>query len=128
MTEAWPWPEDQAIDKARRVAREYRSHLHRLDPGLCELVDRTMEDYGQRWVRAQNLGVDPDDFVTDDVCADYFSINPATVRKWWANGLLTERRRDPQSLRWLYRYSEVRDVAGRLRKRSATRGDDALAG
>jgi DNA-binding GntR family transcriptional regulator len=54
----WPWPGDTDIDKARRVAHDYRRELARLDPDMCARLDHAYHRLGQHWIAPARADLD----------------------------------------------------------------------
>lgn len=78
----WPWPADTQLERARRVALEYRDVLHRLAPALVARLDEAMTERGQGWVDARPIAHDPDDLLTVAEVAEFSQVEPRTVTAW----------------------------------------------
>lgn len=84
MTVPWPFPGDTELDKARRIARDYRAELHRLAPELCARLDDACRRLGQPWITPQRVQFDMDDWITLAQAAELVGRTPRAVRYWTA--------------------------------------------
>ena len=78
----WPWPADTELERARRVARQYREALQQAAPALTRQLDALCVRYGQRWITAAPVAHHPDDLLTVDEVAELRAAAVRTVRKW----------------------------------------------
>lgn len=79
----WPFPADTQLERARRVAREYRNVLLAFAPApMVARLDALMAERGQGWVDARPLAHDPDDLLTVDEVAEFSQVAPRTVTTW----------------------------------------------
>lgn len=87
MTDAWPWKDDTALARARRVAQSYREALLTVDPETCRQLDEQMRRYGQRWITPTPAVYGEDDYLSAEHVADYAGVNLATVYTWRWRGM-----------------------------------------
>lgn len=78
MPDLWPWPEDDALTRARRVCMEYRRRLWETSPLIAEEVDLTVERLGQTW--ATGVEISGEEVLTTREAADLLGIQPRAVR------------------------------------------------
>lgn len=80
---AWPWPVDTELDRARKVARMYRHHLHTANPGACAVLDETVRGFGQgEWLIEKEQIVEPDQELTTAQAAALVRVPVERIRKW----------------------------------------------
>lgn len=84
---SWPWPGDSNLDRARRVARNYRERLQEVAPDECAQLDRTHRDWGQRWMLPQRIYAQLDDVLDVDNAAEYCQVAVKTIYEWRRRGL-----------------------------------------
>ncbi|MCP2168120.1 helix-turn-helix domain-containing protein [Goodfellowiella coeruleoviolacea] len=84
----WPWPEDSTLDRARRVAGQYRESLSKVDPDECARIDAAVIRLGQGWVVPQPVTADMDDLLTVDQAAEYAGVRLRTIDEWRRRGLV----------------------------------------
>ena len=80
--DAWPWPADTELERARRVARQYREALQHVAPNLARHLDDICTRCGQRWIAAAPVVLDPDELLTTGEVAELRQVRPRTVTKW----------------------------------------------
>src|SRR5882724_9442454 len=85
----WPIPGDSELDRARAVARAYRSALEREHPEGCSALDDQFRDAGERWVAPEILHVDLDGFLPAPAMAEFLHVDKQVVRQWAYRGHLT---------------------------------------
>lgn len=90
MTDPWPHPEDDKIDRRSRVARMYRDRLADIDPAGCAELDEAMNAYGQSWV-FDRPDIPPETLLTAAQIADWADVSKRTVQKWVERGHLERR-------------------------------------
>ncbi len=78
----WPWPADTELERARRVARQYREALEHAAPALVRRLDALCAGYGQGWVAAAPLAHHPDELLTTAEVAELCQVRARTVTKW----------------------------------------------
>lgn len=121
MTDPWPFPGDPPLERARAIARSYRSALHAHAPTECARLDEKAVALGQAWIAPTEL---PADLVEDALDAElsaadiehFWRIPSSTIRAWATKGLLTRRCAPDGSPRYLVR--DVLDVQSRARRRN----------
>ncbi|WP_143268508.1 MerR family transcriptional regulator [Amycolatopsis vastitatis] len=114
----WPWPGDSPLDRARRVARNYRDALMRADAEACGELDRRCRDLGQGWIVPQQMKFGQDDLLDVDEVADLCDVQADTVRQWRRRGLPTVDTPDGQR----YRVADVLAYHAERRRRRANAG------
>lgn len=118
----WPWPGDSVLDRARRVAREYRDALAATDPQRCAALDQRVVELGQPWIVPQPVTVGPDDLLTAEQLADYAQVGVRTINEWRRRGLEAvdtvdgPRYRPRDLIAWDTRRRERRTGATRRRE------------
>lgn len=80
--EAWPWPADTELERARRIARQYREALQHAAPHLARHLDAMCSHHGQAWVASAPLSHHPDELLTAAQVAELCQVRPRTVTKW----------------------------------------------
>jgi hypothetical protein len=113
----WPWPGDSPLDRARRIAREYRDALNDTDPERCATMDARAEAVGQGWVRPRAAQYGLDDLLDIDRAADYCQVKAKTLFEWRRRGL--EVVDTPDGPR--YQVKHLLDYQRRRRMRRASR-------
>jgi hypothetical protein len=78
----WPWPVDTPLDRARKVALMYRTHLRSMAPAICAQVDETAVIYGEDWMVEKPDIIDPDAELTTAEAADLAKVPVERIRKW----------------------------------------------
>lgn len=82
MSAEWPFPGDNALARARRIALAYREHLKVTDPELCVAVDDMMRKWGQEWIAPDAYTYEPGDALTTAQAAVLVSVRTTTIRQW----------------------------------------------
>lgn len=101
--EPWPWPGEDALTRARRVAQEYRSRLERLAPEVSQQVDALVSRFGETWAAGIEISDDP--VLTTADAATYLAITPRGVRMAVVRGNLKPAGRDDEG--YLFHRSDV---------------------
>lgn len=125
----WPWPGENALARARRVALAYRTALGAQNRGLRDLIDEEMADMGETWVRAERevtYAGDGMDALTTAAAAELAHVPTYEINRWacmqWpgepGRPLLPRFRRQGRSMTYL-----ARDVVAAAR---VMRGDAGL--
>lgn len=122
--DAWPWPGDSPLDRARRVARSYREALRRIAPEECERLDHHARDLGQAWVVPQMFPYQPDDQLDAHEVAEMCNVQVNTVRVWRTRGLPCVKTPDGQR----FRVADVLTYQQNLRRRRARKHDSRAEG
>lgn len=79
----WPWPGDNELTRARKIALAYRMHLRTTNPKLCDALDEAMRAYGQFWVLSDTPVVyEPTQAITADLAAELVSRSEVMIRRW----------------------------------------------
>jgi hypothetical protein len=121
VTVPWPFPGDTELDKARRIAQDYRRELARLDPDLCARMDDAARRLGQRWIAP--------DHTTLDLEAKYPAVQMVTylagdvtydqLRKWGSRGKIPRYHDDNGHT--VYRVGDILDHLADQRRARAER-------
>lgn len=93
MSKPWPWPEDTAEDKAKRVARSYRGLVRRIAQNDCHdpaadlaRLDEHWQEHGIYWTAPSAVPFDADDWLSAaDVVvtfAHFVTLTENQVRQW----------------------------------------------
>lgn len=80
----WPWGNETALVKARRIAAAYREHLRAANPSVCAALDAALAELGQTWMIPQNITWDDTDAVTTAQAADLVGRPESVIRRWAA--------------------------------------------
>lgn len=115
----WPIPGDSELDKARRVARDYRNELHRIAPEQCARMDEQARRLGQGWVTPQIAHVDLDDFVRAADLSEMVGVSRDVIYQWAHRGHIARYRDD--SGRTVYLVREVVEYHAALRQGRVSR-------
>lgn len=79
---AWPWPVDTPLDRARKVAGMYRHHLKAAAPALCGTLDDTVRGFGEDWLLDREEIIEPDQELTTAEAAELVRVPVERIRKW----------------------------------------------
>lgn len=82
---SWPWPGDNATDRARHVANSLLALLPFDEQSRAIVSARAV---GETWLGASLLRWDISDKVTTNQAAELIHVKPSTIRKWHSTGLL----------------------------------------
>lgn len=95
---AWPWPGDDAEDKAKRIALSYRQLVYdiaqgRIDDPAGELhrLDEHWAQFGHYWPRPGPMPVDDDEWLCAADLAHLIHKTPADVYRWARRGKIEQR-------------------------------------
>ena len=113
MTDPWPWPGDNATERARLIAN---SLLARLPDGEREQAIRAARAVGETWLGANLLRWTKDDVVTTEQAAELIHMRSSTIRKWHSRGHLANRGEGR------YLVADVLDCAAARRRERSTMG------
>lgn len=116
-TDNYPWPEDTALERARRVATSYRHALEAENPAQCHLLDAQMNHIGQGWVVPTTETVDPDAELSATAIGELLGIKASLVRKWASLGYIEGRDHNGGGGRTFYRLGDVLDYRAARRRR-----------
>lgn len=123
MTEVVPWmhPGDSELDKARRVAEDYRRELKRLAPDLCAQLDDAARRLGQHWIAPVRQPVDLDLMLRPIHLAEYLKGHATANRisQWGTRGNI--RRFTDRDGHTVYRVGDVLDYLAQQRRTRAER-------
>jgi hypothetical protein len=81
----WPYPTDDATDRARRVALMYRERLRTLGThgrAAADQCDEVAVGFGETWMVETPVVIDPDRELTGDLAAELVRVSESTIRKW----------------------------------------------
>lgn len=79
MTDLWPWPEDTALERARRIAN---SLIALLPPDEATIHIATAHRLGESWLGARLLAYTPDQAITTTQAAELLSVSRDVIRQW----------------------------------------------
>lgn len=82
---SWPWPGDNATDRARRVAN---SLLALLPFDVQSRAVVSARAVGETWLGPSLVAWDVSDKVTTAQAAELVHVKPSTIRKWHSTGQL----------------------------------------
>lgn len=123
MTQAvpWPFPGDTDVDKARRVARDYRGALADVAPDVCAQLDDAARRLGQAWVAPAHADLDLEATLTPARLAEYLAgeVTANQISQWGSRNKIPRRvDRDGHTV---YRVRDVLDELARQRRARAER-------
>ena len=80
----WPWPGDNAVARARKVAQAYRQALGLQNRALRDELDETMREYGETWVGEQEISYAGDgmDALTTAQAAELAHVPAYEIQRW----------------------------------------------
>lgn len=78
----WPWPGESPLDRARRIAISYRTHLHAKAPQVCAELDRAAVAVGEGWIAPHLVAHEPTDPLTTSQAAEMAGVSVWLVRRW----------------------------------------------
>jgi hypothetical protein len=109
MTEQWPWPRDDRLDRRSRVAHMYRDLAHDLDAiaatGQAVALDDVLRAYGQTWI-LDGFPTDGETLLTARELAELADVSTYAVRNWIARWPLQAVAHNDAGVA-LYRWSDV---------------------
>lgn len=115
MTGRWPFPGDNPLVRARKVAQMYRAHLRALSVDLCDEADATAVQFGETWAVPQVVTVDDHMLLTPAQAADWLCVSMDNVRRLRLTGRLPgEKTRSG----WRYRLADLKALQQSTRRRS----------
>jgi len=89
----WPWPGDNAVERAKRVALSYRHLLVQVaggdvfDPSVAlQAIDERWAELGAGWILPTDSPLRLDDWLTDKEMAELFHLTPKQVYNWGYRG------------------------------------------
>lgn len=107
----WPWPADNATERARRIAN---SLVALLPPDERKRHVATAHRLGETWLGATLIHHELDEVVTTTEAAGLIHMKPSTIRKWHSLGYLSAVRRGR------YRVRDVLDCSAERRRARLT--------
>ncbi len=113
--EKWPFPGDNNLARARRVALAYRAALIEEAPGKANDIDTIFRRWGERWTSPSLIVWNDDDELTATAAAEVLCISPNAVGNLRRSGRLPGRH---DGNRWLYRYRDLTQVTSEPRTRN----------
>lgn len=123
MTDAvpWPWPGDTEVDKARRVAHDYRRELARHDPDMCHRLDQAYQRLGQHWIAPVTATLDLEARLRPARLAEYLAgeVTANQISQWGSRRRIP--RRTDRDGRTVYRVGDIVDELARQRRARAER-------
>lgn len=124
-TVPWPFPGDTEVDKARRVARDYRGALADIAPDLCARIDAAARRLGQTWIAPQLAILELDDYVPAYQLAEHVGVKVDVIYQWAHRGHITRYGRKGKPL---YKVREAVDYHAKLRERRIERHEKRQSG
>lgn len=117
----WPFPGDTEVDKARRVARDYRGALARHAPEVCAQLDSAARRLGQNWVAPSRADLDLNAELAPARLAEYLAgeVTANQISQWGSRNKI--RRRTDRDGHTVYRVGDVLDELARQRRARAER-------
>lgn len=79
---AWPWPLDNEVDRARKVAMMYRERLRTLSRPACDQADEVAAGFGEDWMLAKPQRVEENQELTTVEAAQLVKVTVDKIRKW----------------------------------------------
>ena len=129
----WPWPGENALARARRVAQAYRAALGASNRAIRDEIDEAMAEVGETWIRDQEITYNGDgmDALTTTQAAELAHVPPYEINRWatmqWpgvpGRPLLPRFRRQGRTMTYL-----ARDVVAAARVRRGDAGLPSLGG
>jgi hypothetical protein len=121
---------DTDLQRARGIARAYRTHLRTANPPLAAALDDAVEAAGEGWWLVEHeVTVEPDDLVGTSAAAQLANVGQGTIRQWRKRGYLDRhghhrrlefKRRDHRG--WpLFLASDILEIAAATRRRRQRR-------
>lgn len=121
---------DTDLQRARRVARAYRTHLRTANPQACAALDDAVVAAGEGWWLVEHeITVDPDDLVGTAAAAELANVGQGTIRQWRKRGYVDRhgqhRRLEPATRDhrgWpLFRAADILEIAAATRRKRQRR-------
>lgn len=117
----WPFPGDTELDKARRIAQDYRRELARLDPDLCDQLDAAAHRLGQHWIAPRRADLDLEAKLRPARLAEHLAgqVTANQISQWGTrNRIPRHTDRDGHTV---YRVRDILDELARQRRARAER-------
>lgn len=122
-TQPWPYPQDTALDRARRIAWSYREALRTHDPAMCELLDNRARRFGETWVVPVETDAQPEKFYSAVEIAKILHIQADRVRQWGSRKQVPTIHGDGVTL---YKLADCIERLAQARRSSAPTGQDRV--
>lgn len=103
----WPYPGDNPLVRARKVAHMYRAIAERVDPAATAEADTTAIDFGETWVVPRVVTVEDDDLLDPSDAADFLCTSTANIRRLRLAGRLNGHH---TSSGWRYQVSDLKKL------------------
>lgn len=116
----WPWPANNQLDRARRIAQSYREALLELDAARCMDLDERARALGQGWVVPELVTIDENEMLSATAAAALVGVNRSTLYRWVEAGHVSVVYRTNKQ-RPLFRAGDVLARAAAQRRRRAQR-------
>lgn len=104
----WPWPEDNRIDKLKRIVDSYRTRLQEVDPTGCQIIDGRMAEYGETWLADNEIVNVNEEKTVEEIYAQFGpGFEPHNIHKWAQREPRILPRRGTRNGKTLYRLGDV---------------------
>ena len=121
---------DTDLQRARGIARAYRTHLRAVNRQAADLVDDAARAAGEDWWLIEHeVTVERDDLISTAAAAQLANVSMATIRQWRKRGYLDRhghhrrlalKRRDHRG--WpLFLAADILEVAAATRRKRQRR-------
>ncbi len=112
----WPFPGDNALVRARKVAQMYRAALGLANPDMQQQCDDTAVGFGETWVAPRQVIYDDNDWLKPADAADFLCVSTAALAMLRTRGRITGRWDEAKGM-WRYRVADLRVAQGRRTRR-----------
>lgn len=102
---SWPFPGDNPLVRARKIAHMYRARLRALDVAACDEADATAAMFGEDWAVPRVVTVEDDDLLRPSDAADFLCTSTANIRRLRLAGRLKGIETNDG---WRYQVAELR--------------------
>lgn len=98
MTQLWPWPGDDRVERVKRVALSYRRLVEAIvagdvdDPAVAlEQTDAGWQGHGVYWILPSAVWPEDDDWLSAADAAHYADRTPRDIYNWARRGCIEQR-------------------------------------
>ena len=103
----WPYPGDNPLVRARKVAQMYRARLRALNEEACDQADAAAQQFGETWVVPKVVTAHDDDLLDPADAADFLCTSTANIRRLRLAGRLNGHDTDSG---WKYKGADLRNL------------------